>query len=209
VLTTHWNLADARAAVYGDIAKQLFLNANTRGFFNETILYKKLCQAEVPSAASAHCQRSFIFVQAVFTHSKPAHQLGFLHSTVFVYLSTFLAADVAYRNNTTVFVDVFINRMPPSVQKMLRIICYLLSLAFMTGMTYYGAILFVKSWARPFQCIPGFSYSWVTLSVPVGFGLMVITTLRKMYYDFVCHEQPPVMDIIGERKKKQQEEKEK
>lgn len=172
--------------------------------------YKKLCQAEV--ALSGVCliaSVALIFVQAVLRTANRPINWGFYIALFLFTWSTFLAADVAYRNNTTVFVDVFINRMPPSVQKMLRIICYLLSLAFMTGMTYYGAILFVKSWARPFQGIPGFSYSWVTLSVPVGFGLMVITTLRKMYYDFVCHEQPPVMDIIGERKKKQQEEKEK
>lgn len=169
--------------------------------------YKKLCQTEVVlSGICLIASVALIFLQAILRTLDRPINWGFYIALFLFTWSTFLAADVAYRNNTTVYVDVFINRMPQGLQKALRMVCYLLSLAFMVGMVYYGAVLFVKSWARPYQGMPGFSYSWVTLSVPVGFGLMAITTLRKMYYDFVRHEEPPVMDIIGEHKKKKQEE---
>ena len=34
--------------------------------------------------------------------------------------------------------------------------------------------------ARSFQGIPEVSYSWVTMSLPVGGGLLLITTLLKL-----------------------------
>jgi TRAP-type C4-dicarboxylate transport system permease small subunit len=43
-----------------------------------------------------------------------------------------------------------------------------------------GLWLSYVSRARSFQGIPWISYSWVTMSLPVGAGLLLITTIRKL-----------------------------
>ena len=45
---------------------------------------------------------------------------------------------------------------------------------------YTGILLSYVSRARSFQGIPEVSYSWVTMSLPVGGGLLLITTLLKL-----------------------------
>ena len=44
----------------------------------------------------------------------------------------------------------------------------------------YGLPLSYTTRFRAFQGIPGFSYSWVTLSVPIGCALMLITAILKI-----------------------------
>jgi TRAP-type C4-dicarboxylate transport system permease small subunit len=51
---------------------------------------------------------------------------------------------------------------------------------FLVGMIGYGLWLSYTTRLRTFQGIPGFSYTWVTLSVPVGCGLMLITAILKI-----------------------------
>ena len=46
---------------------------------------------------------------------------------------TFLGADIAYRNNNTVFVDIFINMMPEKARKACRLACQILALIFMAA----------------------------------------------------------------------------
>jgi TRAP-type C4-dicarboxylate transport system permease small subunit len=94
-------------------------------------------------------------------------------------------------------VDVVINRLPGKVSRILKLICYLIVLAFMIAMVYLGIVLCVKSWARTFQGIPGFSFSWVTMSVPVGFSLMIITTVRKIYFEYILRTQAPIPEAEG------------
>ena len=51
---------------------------------------------------------------------------------------------------------------------------------FLVGMIGYGLPLSYTTRFRAFQGIPGFSYSWVTLSVPIGCALMLITAILKI-----------------------------
>jgi TRAP-type C4-dicarboxylate transport system permease small subunit len=44
----------------------------------------------------------------------------------------------------------------------------------------YGLWLSYTTRLRTFQGIPGFSYTWVTLSVPIGCALMLITATLKL-----------------------------
>jgi TRAP-type C4-dicarboxylate transport system permease small subunit len=48
------------------------------------------------------------------------------------------------------------------------------------GMIVYGSWLSYTTRLRTFQGIPGFSYTWVTLSVPLGCTLMLITAILKI-----------------------------
>jgi TRAP-type C4-dicarboxylate transport system permease small subunit len=44
----------------------------------------------------------------------------------------------------------------------------------------YGVKLSIITRLRTFQGIPGLSYTWVTLSVPVGCALMLVSAVRRL-----------------------------
>ncbi|WP_101909197.1 TRAP transporter small permease [Marasmitruncus massiliensis] len=96
--------------------------------------------------------------------------------------STFLGADIAFRANKLVNVDILFNRLFGKPQKVTKLIIYLICLGFLAAMVYLGAIQSVKTWSRSFQGIPALSYTWVTLSVPVSCASMAVTTLIKMHH---------------------------
>lgn len=165
-------------------------------------LYKGLCRFEfIVSALCLIASVVLIFAQALFRLANHPINWGMYIALFLFTWSTFLGADIAYRNNNTVFVDIFINMMPEKVKNALRFLCHVLSLIFMGMMIYFGILLCIKSYARPYQGLQGFSYSWVALSVPVSFALMTISCLRKMVYAWILHEEPPTVDLITFKKK--------
>ena len=160
-------------------------------------IYKRLCQLElITSGFCLVASVVLIFIQAIFRLMNHPINWGMFIALFLFTWGTFLGADIAYRNNNTVYVDIFINMMPKKARKGCRLVCQILSLVFMAAMVYFGFMLCRKSAARPYQGMKGFSYSWVALAVPVSFILLIITNLRKMYYDWIRHEEPPVVDLV-------------
>ncbi|MGK9054392.1 TRAP transporter small permease [Neorhizobium petrolearium] len=94
--------------------------------------------------------------------------------------SCFLAADIAWRRNSMMALDVVTQRLPEKTQKALRMINYLLIIAFLLFLMYYGFYLTWISRIRSFQGIPWVSYSWVTVSLPVGATLLLATTILRI-----------------------------
>ncbi|MCZ8181098.1 MAG: TRAP transporter small permease subunit [Rhizobium sp.] len=92
----------------------------------------------------------------------------------------FLCADIAWRKDLFMSIDVLITRFSQSSQRLMMMINYLLIAAFLVYLIYSGFQLTWTSRARTFQGIPGVSYSWITASLPVGATLMLITTIIKM-----------------------------
>lgn len=93
---------------------------------------------------------------------------------------TFLGGDLALRNNKLMKVDFFINRISPNKRDVVELINLLLILGFLGALIFYGIKLSYTTRFRSFQGIPWFSYTWVTLSVPVGGFLMTITTVLQL-----------------------------
>ncbi len=93
---------------------------------------------------------------------------------------TFLGGDLALRNNKLMKVDFFINRISPKKRDVVELINLLLILGFLGALIFYGIKLSYTTRFRSFQGIPWFSYTWVTLSVPVGGFLMTITTVLQL-----------------------------
>jgi len=89
---------------------------------------------------------------------------------------TFLAADIAMRNNKLMRVDFFVNKLPEHYRSTIELLNLIIILAFLLALIGYGSWLSYTTRFRTFQGIPGFSYTWVTLSVPIGGLLMSITT---------------------------------
>ena len=55
---------------------------------------------------------------------------------------------------------------------------------------YFGVILAHRSRARAFQGIPQISYSWISLSLPVGALLILRSALEKLAELFRPRETP-------------------
>lgn len=99
---------------------------------------------------------------------------------------TFLGGDVAMRNKKLMKVDFLIGKLSAKNKKRMEILNLLIILVFLAAMIGFGLWLSYTTRFRSFQGIPGFSYTWVTLSVPVGSILMMITAalqIREMLED--------------------------
>ncbi len=92
----------------------------------------------------------------------------------------FLSADAALRENRLVSLDLITGKLPPRLRLALLILSYAIIFVFLVTMSYYGFILSYRTRARAFQGIPNFSYTWVTLSMPVASLLMMISTGGKI-----------------------------
>lgn len=111
--------------------------------------------------------------------------------------SCFLAADIAWRNNSLMAVEVLTERLSDRLQKVLRFVNYGLIVAFLVYLVSMGVYLSWVSRIRSFQGIPGVSYSWVTMSLPVGAALLLLTTMRKILAEMRGeHEANRAVDIV-------------
>lgn len=100
-------------------------------------------------------------------------------ATCFFAWACFLCADVAWRRGAMMSIDLVVARLPAPVRKLLRLANYLIIGLFLAYVVVMGLWLTWISRARSFQGIPEVSYSWVTLSMPVGGLLLLITTVLK------------------------------
>jgi TRAP-type C4-dicarboxylate transport system permease small subunit len=94
--------------------------------------------------------------------------------------TVFLGADAAMRLDRLFCLEVITGKLSPKSQLYLKIINYTIIVIFLLGMIGYGLWLSYTTLLRTFQGIPGFSYTWVTLSVPIGCALMLITAILKI-----------------------------
>jgi len=101
-------------------------------------------------------------------------------ATCFFAWACFLCADIAWRRDLLLSIDIVTARTPPSAQRVVAYLNYLIISAFLVYVIYAGILLSWVSRARSFQGIPSISYSWVTMSLPVGAMLLLITTLLKV-----------------------------
>jgi len=94
--------------------------------------------------------------------------------------TVFLGADAAMRLDRLFCIEVVTGKLPPKAQLYLKVINYTIIIIFLLGMIGYGLWLSYTTRLRTFQGIPGFSYTWVTLSVPFGCALMLVTAILKI-----------------------------
>jgi TRAP-type C4-dicarboxylate transport system permease small subunit len=72
-------------------------------------------------------------------------------------------------------------RLSPQAQRALAVANYLIIAAFLVYVIWAGVHLSYLSRARSFQGIAGVSYSWVTMSLPAGASLLLLTTVLKAW----------------------------
>ena len=143
-------------------------------------VYRRLCRAESVIAGTF----LVLMVALVFTGGVARmlhHPLNWtidLATCLFAW-ACFLCADIAWRNNALISIELVTGRLAPRWRIAVARLNYLLISAFLVYIAIVGTHLAWVSRARAFQGIPGVSYSWVTASLPVGAVLLLITTVLK------------------------------
>ena len=95
----------------------------------------------------------------------------------------FLCADIAWRRDSLMSIDLAVNRLPERARRVVGWVNLAIIVAFLLYAIVGGTYLAWVSRARSFQGIPEISYSWVTMSMPVGCLLLLVTTLLKLRRD--------------------------
>jgi len=101
-------------------------------------------------------------------------------ATCFFAWGVFLCADIAWRRDQLMSIDVLTARLPTRAARLLSGASLVIIAVFLGYAIWAGIELSRFSWARSFQGIPGVSYSWVTMSISVGSALLLATTLLKL-----------------------------
>ena len=92
----------------------------------------------------------------------------------------FLCADVAWRRDALMSIDLLAGRMSSGVARLVFYANHVIISLFLIYVIYAGIWLSWVSRARSFQGIPGVSYSWVTASIVVGGILLLTTTVLRI-----------------------------
>jgi TRAP-type C4-dicarboxylate transport system permease small subunit len=115
-------------------------------------------------------------------------------ATCFFAWACFLCADIAWRRDALMSIELVTERLSPVVQRWLLHLNYVLICGFMVYIVYAGTLLAWTSRVRSFQGIPWISYSWVTMSLPVGAALIFFTTLLKLHDSMKAGGQPALAE---------------
>lgn len=144
-------------------------------------LYRGFCAVQAVWAASFLLGMvALIFLGGVARMAGyPLNWTGDVATALFAW-ACFLCADIAWRRDGLMAVEVLTSRLPPAVQRVLRLANHALICAFLLYVVGYGTWLAWISRARSFQGMPEVSYSWVTLSFPVGALMLLVTTGLKI-----------------------------
>jgi TRAP-type transport system small permease protein len=143
-------------------------------------LYERVCAAEGwVAAALLVAMVALIFLGGVMRSlGEPINWSNDAATAVFAW-ACFLCADIAWRNNALMSIDLVIDQLPQRLRKFCVCCNYAIISAFLIYVFFWGLWLSWISRARSFQGIPEVSYSWVTLSMPVGAVLLLITAVLK------------------------------
>ena len=91
----------------------------------------------------------------------------------------FFGADMALRNNSHIGIDMLINHLPQKIRRGIILFHYFLICAFLCLIAVYGFYLSFMNYQRTFNSIT-LSYSYATVSVPIGCVLMLISMVSKI-----------------------------
>jgi len=143
-------------------------------------LYERLGRVEL--ALAKYC---LIILCALVFLSAAARTLGHPMSwtvdmaTFLFAWSVFMGADAAMRRDMLISIDLVVERFSEKMQLNIKIMNHIIIAVFLVAMVFYGFILSYTTYHRSFSGLPWLSYTWVTISVPLGCLLMLMTTFLK------------------------------
>ena len=142
--------------------------------------YNKFCNfEELVSSVLLVAITILVFVSAVSrTVGHPLNWAVDISLLLFAW-QVFIGGDLAVRNTNLIGVELLANKFPGKVQKGLKIVFFIMIIIFLAVLVYFGIPLLIQNRKRLFQVLP-ISYSWATLSVPVGSFLMIISASIRL-----------------------------
>ncbi|WP_034851975.1 TRAP transporter small permease [Inquilinus limosus] len=144
-------------------------------------VYSILCRAEAVVAATfLVAMVGLIFLGGVARMAHyPLNWTTDLATCLFAW-ACFLCADIAWRKGDLMSIEILTARLPEAARRALTTCNLVIIAAFLIYVIGAGLRLSWISRFRSFQGIPDVSYSWVTMSLPVGAMLLLLTTLLKL-----------------------------
>ena len=144
-------------------------------------LYRRFCAVQaVWAAAFLVAMVALIFLGGVARMAgRPLNWTGDAATALFAW-ACFLCADIAWRRNGLMAIELVTSRLPPLAQKVVQLLNHALICLFLLYVIGWGTWLAWVSRARSFQGIPEISYAWVTMSFPAGALMLLVTTLLKV-----------------------------
>jgi TRAP-type C4-dicarboxylate transport system permease small subunit len=94
--------------------------------------------------------------------------------------TVFFAADAAWRDNKHVSLDILVRLLPKRAQLIVHMCNHVIIGIFLALLIRYGISMSWITRFRTYQGIPGFSYTWATITVPIGSTLLLITAVLKL-----------------------------
>lgn len=154
--------------------------------------YRALCAAEIGIAGSALVAMVLLLFGGAIARAL-GHPLVWTTdmATALFAWACFLCADVAWRRGHLMSINWLPAMLSPPLQDALRWLNYAIIAVFLGFVVVMGCWLSWVSRARGFQGMPEISYSWVTMSLPVGAALLLLTTVLKFRAEWRQRRQPP------------------
>jgi TRAP-type C4-dicarboxylate transport system permease small subunit len=87
-------------------------------------------------------------------------------------------ADLMLKRGEHIRISALPDALPPAARRILHLVCVLCIFGFLAYVGWLGARLAASNWAREMG-VSGLSYGWVTLALPVGCGLMLVSLIRR------------------------------
>lgn len=162
--------------------------------------YAFLCQAEMYIAKYALALLAVLVFAAAVARTLHRPLVWAMDVATFLFAwVVFLGADIALRGDRLFCIEILSGKLPPRAQLYLKVVNHVIMMVFLGGMIGYGSWLSYTTRLRAFQGIPGFSYTWVTISVPIGCLLMLITVILKIGQLLKAIRQPAPLERVEQR----------
>jgi TRAP-type C4-dicarboxylate transport system permease small subunit len=143
-------------------------------------VYRFFCKAEVIICGIGFIVLvAFVFMSAILRFFRVSMSWNIDLAMLLLAWTAFLGADIAWRSGQLVGIDLVTRRLPPSLQKTVEILIYIVIFCALVLIAVFGIRLAVSERLRTYQSIP-IPYSLVTLSIVVAAISMMLSTILKI-----------------------------
>ena len=143
-------------------------------------LYHALCKLEVALCGTGFLLLvSLVFLSAILRFFRFSMAWNIDLALLLLAWTAFLGADIAWRSDRLVGIDLITKRLPPSLEKIVQLIVYIVVLCALFIIVIYGIRLSWTERLRKFQSLP-IPYSLVTISLVTAAFSMSLSTILKI-----------------------------
>jgi TRAP-type C4-dicarboxylate transport system permease small subunit len=143
-------------------------------------LYRLLCKAEeIVCGVGFVGLIALVFLSAILRFFRVSMSWNIDMAMLLLAWTAFLGADIAYRSGQLVGIDLFTRNLPKRLRNLIEIFLFLIILAALLFIVFFGVKLAKDEWIRTYQSMP-VPYSVVTASIVLASLSMIFSTLLKV-----------------------------